>query len=43
MAINTLQMATNMTDALDKAVVQKAVTGFFADNAPGANLWGPRR
>jgi len=42
MAINTLQMATNMTEALDKAVVQKAVTGFFADNALGAKFVGAK-
>lgn len=33
MAINTIALAEKMTGELDKAVVQKAQTGFFADNA----------
>ena len=32
MAINSLETAKRYTDELDKAIVQKAVTGFFADN-----------
>ena len=30
--INTIQVATKMTDELDKAVTQKPVTGFMVDN-----------
>jgi predicted transcriptional regulator len=33
MAINTILTAEKYSDALDKAFVQKSVTGFFADNA----------
>lgn len=33
MAINTIALATKMTGELDKAIVQKSATGFFADNA----------
>ena len=32
MAINSLETAKRYTDELDKAIVQQAVTGFFADN-----------
>ena len=31
--INTLEFNTAITNELDKAVVQKAATGFLADNA----------
>ena len=40
MAINTLNLASKMTGELDKAVVQKAMTGFFADNALRAKFVG---
>lgn len=40
MAINTIELATEMTGALDKAVVQKPVCGFFADNALRAKFVG---
>ncbi|MBQ7302808.1 MAG: hypothetical protein IJW89_04415 [Clostridia bacterium] len=40
MAINTLTLAQNMTDALEKVIVQKPVTGFFADNALQAKFVG---
>ncbi len=40
MAINTINLASKMTGDLDKAVVQKAVTGFFADNALRAKFVG---
>jgi len=40
MAINTISLATAMTSALDKAVAQKAATGFFADNALRAKFVG---
>lgn len=40
MAINTLALATKMTTELDKAVVQKSVTGFFADNTFKAKFVG---
>lgn len=40
MAINTLALATKMTGELDKAVVQKSTTGFFADNAMRAKFVG---
>ncbi|MDD4414067.1 MAG: hypothetical protein PHR14_05860 [Oscillospiraceae bacterium] len=33
MAINTIALSEKMTGELDKAVVQKAMTGFLADNA----------
>lgn len=33
MAINTLAFAEKMTEELDRAVVQRSVTGFLADNA----------
>lgn len=42
MAINNIEFATNMTAELDKAVVQKAVTGFFNDNAFGAKFVGAK-
>ena len=42
MSINTLAMATKMTEELDKAIVQKAVTGFLADNALGAKFVGAK-
>lgn len=38
MAINTLAFKEQFTDKLDKAIVQKAVTGFFADNDLGAKF-----
>jgi len=40
MAINTITLAQNMTDALEKVIVQKPVTGFFADNALSAKFVG---
>lgn len=40
MAINTLALAEKMTGELDKAVVQKAVTGMFSDNAMRAKFVG---
>ena len=40
MAINTLTLAKNMTDALEKVIVQKPVTGFFADNTLAAKFVG---
>lgn len=40
MAINTITLATEMTGALDKALVQKPVCGFFADNALRAKFVG---
>lgn len=42
MAINTLAMSKKMTETLDKAVVQKAVTGFFADNVLSAQFVGAK-
>lgn len=42
MAINNIEFATNMTAELDKAIVQKAVTGFFNDNAFGAKFVGAK-
>ena len=42
MAINTIALAEKMTSVLDKAVVQKAVTGFLADNAMGAKFVGAK-
>lgn len=42
MAINTIELATKMTGDLDKAVVHKAVTGFFNDNAFGAKFYGAK-
>lgn len=40
MAINNIQLATNMTAELDKAIVQKSVTGFFNDNSLRAKFVG---
>lgn len=40
MAINTLAVSKKMTETLDKALVQKAVTGFFADNVLAAQFVG---
>lgn len=40
MAINTLALATKMTGELDKAIVQKSVTGFFADNVMRSKFVG---
>lgn len=42
MAINTLIQAQNWTGELDKAFVQKAVTGFLADNALTAKFIGAK-
>ena len=42
MAINTLAMMQKMTDTLDKAIVQKAATGFFADNVLNAQFAGAK-
>ena len=42
MAINSLETAKRYTDALDKAVLQKAVTGFFADNVFKAKFAGAK-
>lgn len=42
MAINSLETAKKYTDALDKAIVQKAVTGFFADNVFKAKFAGAK-
>lgn len=42
MAINTLIQAQNWTGELDKAFVQKAVTGFLADNALTAKFVGAK-
>ena len=38
--MNLITFAQTMTGELDKAVVSKPVTGFFADNA--AALWAPK-
>lgn len=40
MPINTLTLAETLTTALDKLYVQKAKTGFFADNAMRAKFIG---
>ncbi|MBQ3133702.1 MAG: hypothetical protein IJC17_05475 [Clostridia bacterium] len=40
--INTLEFNTAMTKELDKAVVQKAATGFLADNALRAKFVGAK-
>ena len=40
MAINTITLSEKMTGELDKAVVQKSVTGFFNDNALQAKFVG---
>lgn len=42
MAINSLETAKKYTDALDKVVVQKAQTGFFADNVFKAKFVGAK-
>lgn len=42
MAINTLIQAQNWTGELDKAFVQKAVTGFLADNTLTAKFVGAK-
>lgn len=42
MAINTLAMSKKMTEELDKAVVQQAVTGVFADNGMKAKFVGTK-
>jgi len=42
MAINSLETAKKYTDALDKAIVQQAVTGFFADNVFKAKFAGAK-
>lgn len=42
MAINSLETAKRYTDALDKAVIQQAVTGFFADNVLKAKFAGAK-
>lgn len=40
MSVNTIAYAEKYTSALDKALVQKPVTGFFADNALRAKFMG---
>ena len=40
--INTLEFNTAITNELDKAVVQKATTGFLADNALRAKFVGAK-
>ncbi|MBQ1211610.1 MAG: hypothetical protein IIX68_07395, partial [Clostridia bacterium] len=40
--INTLEFNTAITNELDKAVVQKAATGFLADNALRAKFVGAK-
>ena len=42
MAINTIATASKYTDILDKKVVQKAQTAFFADNTFGAKFVGAK-
>lgn len=42
MPINTLTFNQNITGELDKAVVQKSVTGFLADNALRAKFVGAK-
>ena len=42
MAINTLEFNTAMTKELDKAVAQKATTGFLADNTLRAKFVGAK-
>lgn len=42
MSINTLEFAKRFTGELDKAYVQKAVTGFFADNVLRAKFVGAK-
>lgn len=40
MSINTIALSEKMTGELDSAVVQKSMTGFFADNAMRAKFVG---
>ncbi len=42
MALNTLEFATKFAGELDKMIVQKAVTGFFADNLLRAKFVGAK-
>ena len=42
MAINTLEFNTKLAGELDKVCMQKAVTGFFADNALRAKFVGAK-
>ena len=42
MAINTIHLAEKMTGALDKAILQGAVTGFMADNVLRAKFVGAK-
>ena len=42
MAINTLEFAEKLTGELDRMIVQKAVTGFMADNVMQARFVGAR-
>lgn len=42
MALNTLEFNTTMTKELDKAVAQKATTGFLADNTLRAKFVGAK-
>ncbi len=42
MSINTIEYAKKFTGELDKAYVQKAVTGFFADNVLRAKFVGAK-
>ncbi len=42
MSINTISLAEKMTGELDKAVVQKSVTGFLADNTLRAKFVGAK-
>lgn len=42
MALNTLEFATKFAGELDKMIVQKSVTGFFADNLLRAKFVGAK-
>lgn len=42
MGINTLEFATKFASELDKIIVQKSVTGFFADNLMRAKFVGAK-
>ena len=42
MALNNLEFATKFASELDKMIVQKAVTGFFADNLLRAKFVGAK-
>lgn len=42
MALNTLEFATKFAGELDKMIVQKSVTGFFADNLMRAKFVGAK-